>query len=321
VGGASSCKLREVAFMLRWVARTGATVVAAVWLVANPSAAQVICDPHVDTNCAQLIVSATAPSGGNVPVTITYNQGPDDGQPGQGNDEVAALAFTLGIPGVGSGTPLSLADCTVNADGLTSAITVADAIKNSFKVVIENLTCTTTTGSARNRCLCPDAGQQKDNYINVVVYGPKDLPASGSVNIQPLPSGPLMTITLHQDSTAKTNLHVFAETDNQTDNPKPQFGAFLSIGDKAAIDQTFDRGANKSRVAITNTTVGTASCVGDCDGNGHVEVSELVTGVNIALGSAPPAACTPFDPDNSNTVTVDELVKGVNNALNGCPSQ
>ncbi|HUI24808.1 MAG TPA: hypothetical protein VL403_01890, partial [Candidatus Kryptonia bacterium] len=296
-----------------------AVLLAALGLVRSPSAAQQ--PTPCANNCAQLIVSAQAPSGGNVPVTLTFNQGPDDGQPGQGNDEIAAVAFTLGIPGVGSGNPLTLADCTVNSDGLTSAITVADAIKSTFKVVIENLTCTTATGSSRTRCLCPDAGQQTDNYINVVVYGPKDLPASGPVNIPVLPSGPLLTISLHQNSTAKTDLHVFAETDPQDTESKPQFGAFLSIGDKSAIDQTFDRGSNTSKVAITNASVGNANmCVGDCDSSGHVEVTELVKGVNIALGLAPVSDCTAFDADNSNTVTVDELVKGVNNALNGCPS-
>ncbi|HVN83673.1 MAG TPA: hypothetical protein VMW17_02390 [Candidatus Binatia bacterium] len=304
--------------MLSRVAVTSAAVLVASWLVARPGAAQ---QPSAcDTNCATLSVSANSPSGGNIPVTVSFTQGPDDGQQDKGNDDTAAIAFTLGMPGVGSSTPLRLADCTIGGDGLTPAITVPDAIKGTFKVVIENLQCTTTTGTPRTRCLCPDAGQQRDNFINVVVYGPKDLPTSGPVAIPVLPSGPLLTVNVHQDSTAKTELHLFSEIDNQTTYPKPQFGAYASIGDKSAIDQTFDRGANKSKIVLTNTTVGSNACVGDCDGSNTVSVDELVKGVNIALGLADVSTCSAFDADNSNTVTVDELVKGVNNALSGCSS-
>lgn len=60
------------------------------------------------------------------------------------------------------------------------------------------------------------------------------------------------------------------------------------------------------------------SCVGDCDGNGAVSVSELIRGVNIALSKAPTTVCVVLDRNNSNTVTIDELVAGVANALHGC---
>ena len=60
-------------------------------------------------------------------------------------------------------------------------------------------------------------------------------------------------------------------------------------------------------------------CVGDCDGSGSVSISDLVTGVNIVLGSQPITRCPAFDPDDSGTVTISELVQGVNNTLNGCP--
>jgi hypothetical protein len=40
-----------------------------------------------------------------------------------------------------------------------------------------------------------------------------------------------------------------------------------------------------------------------------------MTGVNIALGNAPMAQCTPFDPNDDQQVTIDELVAGVNQAL------
>ena len=57
---------------------------------------------------------------------------------------------------------------------------------------------------------------------------------------------------------------------------------------------------------------------GDCDGDGTVSVAELITGVNIALGSAPITACPPFDTDGDGRVSVAELIRAVNVALSGC---
>ena len=61
-----------------------------------------------------------------------------------------------------------------------------------------------------------------------------------------------------------------------------------------------------------------AQCVGDCNGDGEVTINELITGVNIALGSQPVSACPAFA-NEDNEVTIAQLIKGVNNALNGCP--
>jgi hypothetical protein len=292
---------------------------AASLLLAQAGFAQVACT----SNCAQVTVTGGTGSVGNtMTVGVSYTQGPNDGVADQGNDETAALAFTLGIPGTGSSTPLMLADCSDSGDGLTPAIHVADAIKSNFKVVVENLRCTTSNGTPRTRCLCPDAGQTRDNFINVVVYGPKDLPATGPVTIPVLPSGSLLTIDLTPVAGGTIPLHVFSEVDSQSQSPKPQFGAFLSIGDVSAKDQTFDRTQQPevSKVAITNATANIpVACVGDCNGDGTVTVDELVKGVNISLNPALLNTCTAFDRDSSNTVTVDELTAGVNNALNGCP--
>jgi hypothetical protein len=61
-----------------------------------------------------------------------------------------------------------------------------------------------------------------------------------------------------------------------------------------------------------------ASCVGDCGGNGQVTVEEIITGVNIALGTLSVDTCRAFDPSGNGVVTVEELITGVNNALVGC---
>ena len=61
-------------------------------------------------------------------------------------------------------------------------------------------------------------------------------------------------------------------------------------------------------------------CGGDCDRDRTVVVNELVTGVNIVLGSAAVDQCPAFDCNADGTVTVACLVQGVNSALDGCPS-
>jgi hypothetical protein len=61
------------------------------------------------------------------------------------------------------------------------------------------------------------------------------------------------------------------------------------------------------------------ACGGDCNCDFLVTVDEIITGVNIALGSAGVAVCPELDRDGSGTVTVDEIVTALNNALNGCP--
>lgn len=59
-------------------------------------------------------------------------------------------------------------------------------------------------------------------------------------------------------------------------------------------------------------------CTCDCDGKDTVTVDEIITAVNIALGSQMVAACRPADTSANDDVTVDEIISGVNNALNGC---
>lgn len=64
-----------------------------------------------------------------------------------------------------------------------------------------------------------------------------------------------------------------------------------------------------------------ADFVGDCKvddhADGRVAINELITGVNIALDSAPVDDCPSFDRDSNREVTIDELITAVNNALCG----
>lgn len=58
-----------------------------------------------------------------------------------------------------------------------------------------------------------------------------------------------------------------------------------------------------------------AVCVGDCDDDGLVTVSELVRRVNVALGLADASTCAT---DAQRPIGIAELVSAVAHALNGC---
>jgi hypothetical protein len=62
------------------------------------------------------------------------------------------------------------------------------------------------------------------------------------------------------------------------------------------------------------------ACVGDCEMDGRVTVTELITMVDVALGSAAVSACMPGDADNDGTIRVHEIVLGVNSFSNDCPA-
>ena len=276
------------------------------------------------TNCASVRVDdATGPRGGAVTVPVFFEQGADDGRSDEGPDEVAALAFTLGIPGTeAGGTPLSL-PCVSPVGGgpdtlASDAITVGELIRDDFRVVVENAECLN-----RTRCLCPRAGQTRDNFVNVVVYGPKDLDKT-PVTIPVLPaSTELFSLKLLIASNAPDSipLHLFNQTEDPCPPSAPQFSACLSIGDESAKDQTVS--GSRSQVTYDDGTLtveaGGPPCPGDCDSTKKVEVNELIAGINIALGKASVGVCDAADINEDDEVTIDELVAAVGSAINGCP--
>ncbi len=59
-------------------------------------------------------------------------------------------------------------------------------------------------------------------------------------------------------------------------------------------------------------------CFGDCDKDGRVEIDELVSGVEMALGRLAATDC--FDLNNDGHVMVDELISAIGAAVYGCVS-
>ena len=106
--------------------------------------------------------------------------------------------------------------------------------------------------------------------------------------------------------------------------PPQSFGVGLTPYGVGLADFDGDRSldivtanADSVDVSLLLNAAGNA-CVGDCDGNGEVAINELITGVNIALGSASLDTCPSFDANGSGEVEINELIAAVNNALNGC---
>lgn len=60
-------------------------------------------------------------------------------------------------------------------------------------------------------------------------------------------------------------------------------------------------------------------CSGDCNRDGSVAVNELLTMVNIALGTEALSACSAGDANGDGVIVIGELVAGVQHALGGCP--
>lgn len=83
--------------------------------------------------------------------------------------------------------------------------------------------------------------------------------------------------------------------------------------------QAFGGGIIAAAAMVASPLASAAQCVGDCNADGTVTVSELIVGVNIALGLQPPSACPAFQ-GRQGDVTIAQLVLGVNTVLNGCPA-
>lgn len=69
----------------------------------------------------------------------------------------------------------------------------------------------------------------------------------------------------------------------------------------------------------TPTAIPIPECPGDCNGDGRVDISELIRGVRVAFGADDDDQClVAFDREGSGNLTVDEVIAAVNRALVGC---
>jgi len=117
---------------------------------------------------------------------------------------------------------------------------------------------------------------------------------------------------------AATEIPTLTAMPSPTSTPEPT-GTPLPTATVAAT-ATPSATPSLTQLPTAPPTVTALPCVGDCDGNGQVTVDEILTMVNIALGSTPVTACDAGDANHDGQITIDEILTAVNNALNGCGS-
>lgn len=285
--------------------------------------------------CVEIaVVSPSEPTfrGGIVRIPITLEPAADDGASG-GLDDIAAISLSVAIPG------LELADCAdPDENGLNPSFAIPSRIVDQFIVFVENTSC-----GKRERCLCPDAGQTRDEFINIAVTGPRDIfPVPKQAGIPTLPSGELLSIWLKvgDDTTGDVPVHVFLETDDPKAMPKPTFAGFVTLGDNQAVDVTADRKANVSHVRVLD---GTIVVSGDITATPQPTTApptvsptppispttETPTGGPTATASAEatpsaspdvtPSEDCPGDCNRDQLVSIDELIRAVAVALDRVP--
>jgi Calx-beta domain-containing protein len=96
--------------------------------------------------------------------------------------------------------------------------------------------------------------------------------------------------------------------------------ASAAIGNTYLVDAaaTDDAGDVQDFDTIGTISVAPASCPGDCSHDGSVTLDELLLGVDIALGATGIDSCPEFDMNGNGTVEIGEIVAAVGAALEGC---
>ncbi|MDX2167929.1 MAG: Ig domain-containing protein [Deltaproteobacteria bacterium] len=112
----------------------------------------------------------------------------------------------------------------------------------------------------------------------------------------------------------------------------PAWAATTDNSDVSGCPTAADVGTTEIRFAVTDGLGATAdrtltltvrgplpTCAGSCNGDAQVSIDELITLVNIALGSQPSESCADGIPSGAQ-VDIAFLVGAVGHALQGCPA-
>lgn len=79
-----------------------------------------------------------------------------------------------------------------------------------------------------------------------------------------------------------------------------------------------DRQAIETRLEAEYFSTPPIGCIGDCDGGGSVNVTDIITLVNITLGTTDASAC-PHGIPAGREVNITLIIQAVNIALSACP--
>jgi Concanavalin A-like lectin/glucanases superfamily len=232
--------------------------------------------------------------------------------------EVLGSGTTLSVPTCESGCPLSLGSHTVTLQVTDGASTVSAQIE--VTVVSADLLIKCGTNPTPD---CPN--QLEADPISIICT-----PDPGASVVVGVRNQAHSDASIQWTATRRAGwVHLYApagSTASCTDNTcsgTTQKGTLgvrctqegLATVRHSSIDLTSPNTFGQSqRIEVQLTPCS----VGDCDGGGDVAVSELITMVNIALGSADPGACAQGDSNGDGRITIDEIVAAVNQAVKGC---
>ncbi|MDX2167267.1 MAG: hypothetical protein SF182_09395 [Deltaproteobacteria bacterium] len=203
-----------------------------------------------------------------------------------------ATPLGLGADGVlqlESATTIAIATCSSTPIGGAQA-SVNISVTNEFGQTLS------TAKSVRELLVSPLSRLDTSVPRNSIFYGPTSGSPSGNLRISGGSSGVLaLALTSYVDPAAPT-----APAHEAVVHAQP-------LGTRELPD-----------LVDLSLPTPAPSCTGDCNGDGEVTINELITGVNIALGSAPLSQCPAFDANGDDNVAINELIAAVGAALEGC---
>ena len=209
----------------------------------------------------------------------------------------AAARFAAG-PVFAVGEPVAIVAGEFSGDAHDDLI-VADAATRTLHLLLGAL-----TDAGAMRTLASDAPAQR--------LAAADVNGDGRLDVLALDAAPGVLRVLRAQAGggfAPESLIAAGET-----------AAGLAVGDfdgDGRADAVLSVPQSQALFVAPGSAIGTR-CAGDCDGDGRVSVSELIVGVNLALGTAS-TPCAAFDTDSDGEIAISELVAAVNSALRGCP--
>lgn len=146
------------------------------------------------------------------------------------------------------------------------------------------------------------SGTASDKQLTAIATGVGTEQVQVGGNTNTLAGGLLYTCQFAVDPAAPTGLYAVTNAPSATDpNGAPIAGLVGTAG----------------QIAVTN-------CTGDCNGDGHVTIGEIVKCVNLFLGQPrcsftnAAASCPVADANLDGNVSIGEVVQCVNRFLNGC---
>lgn len=99
---------------------------------------------------------------------------------------------------------------------------------------------------------------------------------------------------------------------------QPQGATDFLVDDITVTTTDVATGTPTETATPTPTGTPIRACIGNCNGDGSVTVNEIITLVNVALGTARPSDCPHGIPPGAS-VDIALLIRAVDHALNGCP--